>query len=323
MSLNLPFIRSADEIIDHAIKKTKKIQISDRNIEYKKKKEIIAKTETFVSVLTSELEHYVKEFPSIGHLSLFHQDILNIYLQTDRLKKALGAVDWARKTSNKIYFREKRRLKKTETVMYLQCKQKELYGRLSSVVEQIDDQLQILIQAHKLMKHLPEITDVPTIVIAGYPNVGKSSLLRCLSDAKPEVAPYPFTTKEIHVGHIHRTIRHIKYQYQVIDTPGLLDRPMEEKNQIERQAISALTHLADLIVFVMDPSETSGYLMDDQYHLLERMKKLFIDTPLIIVENKVDVKNTDSPYLKISCTTKEGIEDLLKKILEIIEQEKC
>lgn len=320
MSLKLPFIRTADQILDRAIKKTKKIQIQDKNAEYKKKKEIIEKIKLFISLVTTELEHYVKDFPSIGQLSLFHQEMLNIYLQTDKLKQALGAVDWAKKTCQKLYAAERWRLKKTQQIPFLQQKQKELYGRVSSVVKQIDDQLLILSKAYNLMRKLPEIQDVPTVVIVGYPNVGKSSLLRCLSDAKPEIAAYPFTTKEIHVGHMQRTIKYVKYQYQLIDTPGLLDRPLSEKNQIERQAIAALTHLADLIVFMMDPSETSGYLLKQQYHLLDQMKELFIDVPFLVVENKVDIRNTDSVYMKISCTTKEGVEELRKKIFELIEQ---
>jgi nucleolar GTP-binding protein len=84
--------------------------------------------------------------------------------------------------------------------------------------------------------------------------VGKSSLLRCLSSAKPEIAQYPFTTKEIHVGHIEKTEKYITKRFQIIDTPGLLDRPLSKRNEIEKQAIAALTHLADLIVFVLDVS---------------------------------------------------------------------
>lgn len=323
MSIQLPYIRTADDLIDHVIKKSKKILIQDRNAEYQKKKEIIAHTESFFLVLTTELDSYVKEFPSIEQLPLFHQEILNIRIHTDALKKALGAADWAKRTCITIYSKQRRGLKKSSQIPYLQKKQKEIYGRLSSVVKQIDDQLLILLEACKVMNQLPEIQDIPTVVIAGYPNVGKSSLLRCLSDAKPEVAAYPFTTKEIHLGHMQQTIHYVKHPYQIIDTPGLLDRPVSEKNKIEKQAIAALTHLADVIVFVMDPSESSGFSVEEQKHLLSQMKKLFGDVPIIIAENKADMKKTNSSNYKISCTTKDGIEDLRKKIFEVIEQQNC
>ena len=321
MSTKLPYIRSADELLDRAVKKTKKIQIADRDPEYKKKKELIAKTESFFTTITTELESYVKEFPSIEQLPRFYQEILNIQIDTNKLKQALGAVDWARKTCVNIYSKQRKALRKTARVDFLQQKQKEIWGRLSSVVKQIDDQLSVLLKTYLLWTTLPEIEDAPTVVIAGYPNVGKSSLLRCLSDAKPEVAPYPFTTKEIHIGHIDRTVHYIRYRYQFIDTPGLLDRPVSEKNTIEKQAIAALTHLADVIVFILDPSETSGYTIEDQQHLLVEITKMFGDVPIIIVENKADMKKTSSAYLKISCTTKEGIDELLKKILEILNQQ--
>jgi nucleolar GTP-binding protein len=231
------------------------------------------------------------------------------------LKKSLGAVDWARKTVMMVYSTQSSSLTKTGNVEFLKQKQKEIYGRVSSIIKQVDKNLIFLAGAQKILRTFPDIEDVPTVVIAGYPNVGKSSLIRQLSAAKPEVAQYPFTTKQIYVGHMEKTVRYEKKQYQIIDTPGLLDRPLSERNNIEKQAIAALRHLADLIVFIFDPSGTSGYQMDEQTLMLENIKKLFNDVPFIIVENKVDIKNTGSANRKISCSTGEGIEELRKEIL--------
>lgn len=53
-----------------------------------------------------------------------------------------------------------------------------------------------------------------------------------------EVQPYAFTTKSLFVGHMdYRYLR-----WQVIDTPGILDRPLEERNTIEMQVTSQLMH---------------------------------------------------------------------------------
>jgi nucleolar GTP-binding protein len=185
-------------------------------------------------------------------------------------------------------------------------------------VKQVDKNLVFLANAQKILRTFPDIEDIPTVVIAGYPNVGKSSLIRQLSAAKPEIAQYPFTTKQIFVGHMEKMVRYEKKRYQIIDTPGLLDRPLSERNKIERQAIAALRHLADLIVFIFDPSETSGYQMNDQTLMLENIQKLFTDVPFLIVENKVDIKDTGSANRKISCITGEGIEELRKEILSIL-----
>ena len=314
MFKNLPIVLTAEQLLDRAYNKTKNIQIPDRNAHYKAKKTVVAQTESFSTIIVSDLESYVKKFPSLEQLPKFYQEIIDIKIDTNKLKKALGAVDWARKTCAMIYSTQARFLRKTGNLEFLQQKQKEIYGRISSVVRQVDEYLVFLAHAQNIMKDFPDIRDLPTIVIAGYPNVGKSSLLRCLSSAKPKIAQYPFTTKEVHIGHIEKIEKHIKKQYQVIDTPGLLDRPFSEKNEIEKQAIAALSHLADLIVFMLDPTETCGYSLKDQTHLLSQLKKLFAKVPVLIVENKADIQKSSSSNLKISCNNKEGIEQLTSEI---------
>ena len=80
--------------------------------------------------------------------------------------------------------------------------------------------------------------------------MGKSKLVTELSTAAPEIAPYPFTTKGIVIGHIEDGWM----KFQIIDTPGLLDRNFEDRNDIEKQAVLALRYLTDVMVFVIDPS---------------------------------------------------------------------
>ena len=319
MFRNIPPILTAKQLLDRSIRRTKKIQIHDRDKRYEIKKIIISRTETFITDLTSQLESYVKNFPSIDKLPLFYQEIIDIKIDTDKLKRSLGAIDWARKTTLMVYSTQNSSLIKSGNVEFLKQKQKEIYGRVSSIVKQVDKYLVFLSNAQKILRTFPDIEDIPTVVIAGYPNVGKSSLIRQLSAAKPEVAQYPFTTKQIYVGHMEKTVRYEKKQYQIIDTPGLLDRPLSERNNIEKQAIAALRNLADLIVFIFDPSGTSGYQMSEQTLMLEDIKNLFCDVSFIIVENKVDVKNTGSANRKISCTTGDGIEELRQEILSVLD----
>jgi len=318
MFRNIPQILPAKQLLDQSIRRTKKIQIHDRDKRYQIKKLVIARTETFITDLTTSLESYVKNFPTLDKLPLFYQEIIDIKIDMNKLKKSLGAVDWARKTIMMVYSTQSAALTKTGNIEFLKQKQKEIYGRVSSIVKQVDKNLLFLADAQKILRQFPDLEDVPTVVIAGYPNVGKSSLIRQLSAAKPEVAQYPFTTKQIFVGHMVKTVRYEKKRYQIIDTPGLLDRPLGERNAIERQAIAALRHLADLIVFIFDPSETSGYQMSKQQLMLERIQKLFNDVPFLIVENKVDIKDTGSANRKISCTTGAGIEQLREEILSLL-----
>ena len=308
-------ILTAQEILDRSFKRAKKKIISDKSALYKKKKTIIAQTESFSTNVISIMENYSKNFPSINNLSVFYQEIIDIKLNVDKLRKSLGAVNWASKTCNNIYSKQSRFLKKSGNLEFLKQKQTEIYGRISSVVNQVENDLEFLIKAQKIINTFPEILDIPTIVIAGSPNVGKSSLLRSLSRSKPQIAQYPFTTKELHVGHFIIENKFSENKIQIIDTPGLLDRPLTQKNEIEKLAIAALTHLADIILFIFDVSESCGYLMEDQNKLYLNIKNIFKESKIIVVETKSDIIKSKSKNIKISNKTGEGIDFLKNQII--------
>jgi nucleolar GTP-binding protein len=186
------------------------------------------------------------------------------------------------------------------------------YGRISSLVKQVDKELTFLAKARNTMRRFPAVNpDDMTIVVAGAPNVGKSALVARISTAKPRVAVYPFTTQEISVGTFEK-----KYvRYQVIDTPGLLDRELSERNPMELRAILALRHLADLILFIFDPTETCGYPISQQEHMLETIRSEFTGVPVVEVENKSDLLKTRSDRPRISAETGAGVQKLVDGIV--------
>ena len=146
--------------------------------------------------------------------------------------------------------------------------------------------------------------------------MGKSALITALSSGEPQVATYPFTTKQLHLGHfIHR-----RRVYQMVDTPGLLDRPMEERNQIEMQAIAALEHLGDVIVFLIDHSGDSTTSVSEQENLLEDIRGLISERQILVASSKSDLidPTIDSAELKISSQTGEGLDDFRNLLIEII-----
>ena len=316
MFKSIPLILNAEDLLDKAVARSKKKIIVDRDPFFKRKKTILARTESFASIIIESLNSYVHNFPSIEKLPSFYQELLQIQIDNDVLRNALGAVHWAEKTCNNIFLSQMKGLRKSSNLDFLIKKQREIYGRLSSVLYQVNKHLEILIETQKLLRDLPSIEDIPTIVLAGYPNVGKSSLLRSLSKAKPMIAQYPFTTKEIFVGHLEKKVKFELQRFQIIDTPGLLDRPMEKRNEIESLAIAALTHLADLIIFLIDTTETCGYTKTDQAHLLENIQEQFKSVPILIIECKSDISKTDSKNHKISCVTQEGIEELKEMLFQ-------
>ena len=75
-----------------------------------------------------------------------------------------------------------------------------------------------------------------------------------------EVQPYAFTTKNLYVGHTDFQFN----RYQVVDTPGILDHAVEDMNTIEMQAITALTHLKAIVIYVMDLSEMCEKTIEEQ-----------------------------------------------------------
>jgi nucleolar GTP-binding protein len=161
-------------------------------------------------------------------------------------------------------------------------------------------------------------------VCAGFPNVGKSTLVRNVSTAEPEIAYYPFTTKSVIIGH-----RRVDNQsVQIVDTPGILDRPMTERNNIELQAITALKYLANVIIFMIDPSEACGWTFDQQVTLLNEVKKMFPLNPLLIALNKIDITPPDKleearakfpDAYEIVAVTSTGLEKLVEEAVDEVD----
>jgi nucleolar GTP-binding protein len=162
--------------------------------------------------------------------------------------------------------------------------------RMCTIIKRQTQSLQYLEQIRQHLSRLPSIDpNTRTLLICGFPNVGKSSFLNKVTNADVEVQPYAFTTKSLYVGHTD-----YKYlRWQVVDTPGILDHALEERNTIEMQAITAMAHLRSAILYIMDVSEQCGYSLVEQFGLFNNIKALFANKPLILVANKVDIKRID------------------------------
>lgn len=79
-------------------------------------------------------------------------------------------------------------------------------------------------------------------------------------------------------------------RWQVIDTPGVLDRQLDQLNTIEMVAITALSHLHAAIIYVMDLSEHCGFSVEEQISLFNTLQPLFTNKPLFVVANKVSIE---------------------------------
>jgi nucleolar GTP-binding protein len=111
-------------------------------------------------------------------------------------------------------------------------------------------------------------------------------------------------------------------RYQVMDTPGLLDRPMSERNEIELQAITALKNLDAVVLFIIDATETCGYEIEDQKRMLEEVRSGF-KLPVLVVANKADLpqfRELDFVDMKMSTATGDGIEEVTSTLIEMVKK---
>ncbi|MFH1774857.1 MAG: GTPase [Methanobacteriota archaeon] len=308
----IPTIFSPDELLEMAFGRASKAPAKAGD-----KVKIVSKT------IRDYFKKILKRTPSLDKLPSFYFELIDAIASIAKLKKALAALQWASNTISRLereYIRKIRRAPKNEKNKY----RKEFYGRVVSILEQIEDQLEFLAGAREKLKNLPSIRDEFTIVISGAPNVGKSTFLRAITTAKPRVESYPFTTQQILLGYFESKHE----EYQVIDTPGLLDRPIEKRNPVEKQAILALKHLADVVLFIFDPSERCGFQVEEQMRIYWEMSRAF-DAEVIPVINKADLLSEEdiknflaalgrNAYL-CSAEKKIGVGEVVKKIVEIRE----
>ncbi|CAG8489923.1 6182_t:CDS:2 [Paraglomus occultum] len=272
-----------------------------------------------------KLKAMLEEFPKIDDIHPFYADLMNVLYDKDHYKLALSQINKAKSLIEEVA-KEYVRLLKFGDSLY-RCKQlkKSALGRMATIMKRQKNSLGYLEEVRQHLARLPSIDpNTRTLLICGYPNVGKSSFMNKITRANVDVQPYAFTTKSLFVGHMD-----YKYlRWQVIDTPGILDRPLEQMNTIEMQSVTALAHLRTCVLYFMDLSGQCGYSVDDQIQLYHNIKPLFANKPTFIVINKIDVTRPEDlseeeqvklreisekenvQILQLSCQTDEGVIDV-------------
>uniref|UniRef100_A0A671K416 Nucleolar GTP-binding protein 1 n=1 Tax=Sinocyclocheilus anshuiensis TaxID=1608454 RepID=A0A671K416_9TELE len=233
------------------------------------------------------LSQILTDFPKLDDVHPFYADLMNVLYDKDHFKLALGQINIAKNLIDNVA-KDYVRLMKYGDSLY-RCKQlkRAALGRMCTILKRQKQSLEYLEQVRQHLSRLPTIDpNTRTLLLCGYPNVGKSSFINKVTRADVEVQPYAFTTKSLFVGHMD-----YKYlRWQVVDTPGILDHPLEERNTIEMQAITALAHLRAAVLYVMDVSEQCGHALSQQLELFNNIRPLFANKPLIVMANKCDVR---------------------------------
>ncbi|XP_047709405.1 mitochondrial ribosome-associated GTPase 2 isoform X2 [Prionailurus viverrinus] len=172
-----------------------------------------------------------------------------------------------------------------------------------------------------------ELKTVAHAGMVGFPNAGKSSLLRAISNARPAVASYPFTTLKPHVG-IVRCDDH--QQIAVADIPGIVRGA--HRNRGLGSAFLRHIERCRFLLFVVDLSEPEPWTqLEDLKWELEQHEAGLSQRPHVVVANKVDLPEARAavPWLRarlgpsavaLSAATGENVEALLLRLQELHRQ---
>ena len=169
---------------------------------------------------------------------------------------------------------------------------------------------------------------VAEVGLVGYPNAGKSTLLSALSNARPKVAPYPFTTLHPQVGTLFFDAAH---SVRVADIPGLIDGAHRGVGL----GHDFLRHIerTRFLLFVLDMQGTDNRSPVDDYRSLRRELRLYnpelLTRPSLVVANKMD--GPDAPAnlkdfrrrvrlspLPMTALTGEGLPELKRRLADLL-----
>tara|TARA_B100000959_G_scaffold144179_1_gene151425 strand:- start:14409 stop:15443 length:1035 start_codon:yes stop_codon:yes gene_type:complete len=315
----IPTVLYPQEILDKAFGRASNQAdlVEDPDKYHRVRKQMNRMVQSACDVITKTLNSYVDRWPSLNALTEFDRALVDAAVGCDDYRKNLGTLHWAAEKSQRISGEAQSKILRLRDIDGFHKARRHAYGRVSSIIDQISPQIIWLGEARETLRKLPCIDSFePCIVVAGSPNVGKSALISALSTGEPQVASYPFTTKQLHLGHF----THRRRTYQMVDTPGLLDRPMEKRNQIEMQAIAALEHLGDVLLFLIDRSEGSTTPLSEQESLLGEIREMISNREVVVVSSKSDliVDGSGTEELRISAQTGEGLDELRELLIEII-----
>src|ERR1700704_4371409 len=177
-----------------------------------------------------------------------------------------------------------------------------------------------------------ELRTIADAGLVGYPNAGKSTLLRKISAARPKIAPYPFTTLHPIIG----VVEFSGYRRATIaDIPGLIEGAHRNLG-LGHDFLRHITRCR-LLIFVVDAAGSEGRNPIEDVQNLRREIDLYDPTlsqrPWFIVANKMDLPEAREHFkelrerwqsiaiVPVSALTGEGIEDLKKKLAACLKAE--
>ncbi len=170
-----------------------------------------------------------------------------------------------------------------------------------------------------------ELRLIADVGLVGYPNAGKSSLLRKLTHARPKVADYPFTTLSPNLGVVEKDLQ----RFTIADIPGIIEGASEGKGL----GLDFLRHISRtrLLLYVLDAGDEPAAALRTLRSEVAAYDRELARRPGLVALNKVDLIGEDEaaallhelaaqglPVLAVSALSGEGLQRLQQTLLELL-----
>ncbi|KAK3037791.1 hypothetical protein RJ639_030710 [Escallonia herrerae] len=294
----LPMVMPSVDIFHSAMRKAKRVPPTKgiANAAKRERNKGAKQLDALMKELAVPLRTYRDNFPSKKHLHPYERSLIELTLGDGNYEEVLWKIDALRKKVNSVGKEHASLCAKSVSKREAEERLNEGMKRLEEIFHCEGKAVDELLNIAKTLRAMPVVDlETPTLCLVGAPNVGKSSLVRVLSTGKPEICNYPFTTRGILMGHIALSYRN----FQVTDTPGLLRRHDEDRNNLEMLTLAVLSHLPTAVLYVHDLSGECGTSPSDQFIIYKEIRGRFDGHLWLDVVSKCDLLQ-ESPVVFIT-----------------------
>lgn len=290
--MQFPRIYKSQEMLDiivNSIKKNRELQRKENAVQYISTYQILI-TEKYTKILNGLPDNEkMNDYYRFMSKNIVAESTLERY--KNHYRSTIHIINKLCEKYKKVLVRYTDRKSKMSRQILVR---KEFFGRIASVIKKLDKTNEELLNLAKEYKRIakPDF-NLFTICLVGTPNAGKTTFLTTITSANPEINSYAFTTKALNIGYFSRREEMI----QVVDTPGIVHLDFKDMNKIEKQAIVAIKTLADLIIFVYNPTISK----EEQKEVLESIKENNPNKKIIVsstYEKDSELKGEENVLIK-------------------------
>ncbi|XP_059633784.1 uncharacterized protein LOC132276393 isoform X2 [Cornus florida] len=261
---NLPMVMPPTDILYSALRKARRVLPTRgiSNIAKRERNRGAKQLDALMKELAVPLRMYKESFPNKKFLHPYERSLIELTLGDGNYEEVLRKIDALRKKVTSVGKEHASLCAKSSTKREAEERLNEGMKKLEEIFHHEGKAVNDLLNIAKTLRAMPVVDlETPTLCLVGAPNVGKSSLVRILSTGKPEVT----------------------------DTPGLLKRHDEDRNNLEKLTLAVLSHLPTAILYVHDLSGECGTSPSDQFIIYKEIKGRFSEHLWLDVVSKCDL----------------------------------